>query len=65
MSKKAAAKIAPRLKNRSGKTAKTPLGLRLNSSSWYSSASQSIAIGRGGDNRRGQHWVRDIGQTQD
>jgi hypothetical protein len=55
----------PHPNGRPGSATKTPLRNKLKSSNWYESASQSIAIGRGGDYRGGHHWMRRVEQGQD
>ena len=55
----------PHSKERPGSPTKTPLRNTLKSSNWYLNASQSIAIGRGGDYRGGHHWMRRVDQGQD
>jgi hypothetical protein len=55
----------PRSKERPGNPPKTPFRNTLKSSNWYLSASQSIAIGRGGDYRGGHHWMRRVDERQD
>jgi len=61
----AATKGIPQSKQRTGSATKTPLRITLKSSSWYVSASQSIAIGSGRDYRGGHHWLRDVDHRQD
>jgi hypothetical protein len=60
----AKAKLASQSKNHPGAVSKTPSHIKPESRDWYLNASQAIAIGRGGDNRGGYHWLRQIHPRQ-